>query len=92
MRGVQMNIIMYIIVGLVAGWVVTELAPPEKHHHFFANAIIGIIGSMLGGYMFEILGLTNFSLWQGIGTAMLGAAVFLVAVKTLSRPQNNSSM
>ncbi len=87
-----MNLIVYTIVGIVAGWVATEVSPPTLHHHFLPNAIIGIIGSLLGGYSFEILGWTLFSFWEAAGTAVVGATVFLFIVKYLSRPQNSSSI
>ena len=83
-----MILVMYIIVGLVAGWVVTEFSPSHRHHQFFSNFVIGAIGALLGGYIFEILGLTSFSLWEGIGSSMLGSFVFLIVVKRLAMVRN----
>ncbi len=87
-----MNIVMYFIVGLIAGWVTTEISPPSLHHNFLSNTVIGMIGSFLGGFSFEILGFTTFSFWEAIGSAIVGATFFLAIVKFLSRPQNKSSI
>ncbi len=87
-----MYFIIYVIVGLIAGWVATEVSSIYNPHQFYSNVIIGTIGSLLGGYIFEILSLANFTIWVAIGMSMVGATLFLILVKLFSRPQRKSSV
>ncbi len=87
-----MSLLMYLIVGLISGWVATEVCSTDHPHHFFSNTIIGTIGSLLGGYIFEIIGFNNFNIWEATGTAMLGSTVFLIAVKFLTSLPKKSSI
>ena len=86
-----MYFIMYILVGLVSGWVATEVSSVDHPHQYFTNAVIGTIGSLLGGYVFEIIGLANYNIWEATGTAMVGATLFLFIVKLFSGPPRRKS-
>ncbi len=82
-----MSFFVFLLVGIVGAWVTTELNS-EMRHHFFHNAILGVIGSLIGGYSFEILGVTIFNFWEQIGTAMVGTTLVLFAVKLICRPDS----
>lgn len=83
-----MNFFIYLFVGLVSGWATTEITDGPRHH-FLRNMIIGMIGALLGGYVFEILGLPYYNFWEAVGISMVGATVLLVMTKLVCRPQNN---
>lgn len=73
-----MGIIAWIVVGLVAGWLAEQLTGREDS--LLANLVIGIIGALVGGFLFgRLLGLQyNEGLNLGtIAIATAGAVVFL---------------
>ncbi len=73
-----MGIIAWIVVGLIAGWLAEQLTGREDS--LLANLVIGIIGALVGGFLFgRLLGLQYD---QGLNLATIavatgGAVVFL---------------
>jgi uncharacterized membrane protein YeaQ/YmgE (transglycosylase-associated protein family) len=77
------GIIAWIILGLVAGMVAKMLVPGRDGHGLVITTLIGIAGALLGGFLATRLfhvsgtqGFFNLSTWV---TAILGAAVLLLA-------------
>ncbi|MDN3356815.1 GlsB/YeaQ/YmgE family stress response membrane protein [Actinomadura sp. DC4] len=78
-----MGIIAWVILGLVAGIAAKTLVPGRDGHGLVITTLIGIAGALLGGLLATRLfhvngtqGLFNLSTWV---TAILGAAVLLLA-------------
>jgi len=73
-----MGIIAWIVVGLVAGWLAEQITGREDS--LLANLVIGIIGALVGGFIFGRL--LGFDYNQGLNLATIfvatgGAVVFL---------------
>ncbi|MBP7172745.1 MAG: GlsB/YeaQ/YmgE family stress response membrane protein [Cloacibacterium sp.] len=76
-----MNIIAWIIFGLIAGAIAKFLKPGVDSQGWIATIIIGIVGSMVGGYLGRLFfgqGVTNevFSLYS-MGMSVVGAIIVL---------------
>ncbi|MEV0407314.1 GlsB/YeaQ/YmgE family stress response membrane protein [Actinoallomurus sp. NPDC050550] len=78
-----MGIIAWIILGLVAGMVARMLVPGRDRNGLVITTLIGIAGALLGGFLatrlFHVAGTRGFfdlSTWI---TAIVGAAVLLLA-------------
>lgn len=73
-----MGIIAWIVVGLIAGWLAEQFT--GRNHGLLANLVVGIIGALVGGFLFgRLLGLQyneGFNL-ATIAVATGGAIVFL---------------
>ena len=78
-------ILVWIIVGAVAGWL-AGLLVRGFGFGLFGNIVIGILGAVLGGWLFGALG---FSFLPGIVnsiiTAFIGAVILLLVVRVLKR-------
>ena len=65
-----------IITGVIAGYAACKLTDREGKG-FIVNLLLGIFGGFLGGLVFDLLGIS----WGGtighIGTATIGAILFL---------------
>ncbi len=77
-----MDILTWIIVGLVAGVLASLLV---GGYGLIADIVIGIVGAFVGGWLFGQLGVTTpFGGLAGtIFTAFIGAVVLLVLLRVL---------
>ncbi len=66
-----MNIILMIIIGLIAGWSAGMIVQ-GKGFGLLGNIIVGVLGALIGGWMFTIFGIDVFA---GFGWAVLSAVV-----------------
>ena len=72
-----MGIIAWIFIGLIAGWLATQiLGGPGGLFH---NLAVGLVGAIVGGFLFEKLRLEVMpDFWGQLITATIGAIVFLL--------------
>jgi uncharacterized membrane protein YeaQ/YmgE (transglycosylase-associated protein family) len=75
------GIIGWLLVGLLAGWLAGTLS---RGHGFgcITNVILGLIGAVLGGWIFTKLGIFGGGFIFSLAAATLGAVV-LVAIARL---------
>jgi uncharacterized membrane protein YeaQ/YmgE (transglycosylase-associated protein family) len=78
---VPRTVIGWLIVGLIAGWLAGKVSR-GRGYGCLANIILGLIGAILGGWIFTKLGIFGGGLIYSIAAATLGA-VILVAIARL---------
>ncbi|MCA9953381.1 MAG: GlsB/YeaQ/YmgE family stress response membrane protein [Ardenticatenaceae bacterium] len=81
------NLILWIILGAAAGWIASMVMGRDAQMGALANIIVGIVGALVGGFLFNVLGLpgdTGFNFWTLI-VATVGAIVLLFLVGVLRR-------
>lgn len=75
-----MKILIWILVGLVAGFLAKAIMPGKQGGGWIATAILGIVGALVGGWLSSVLGLgggtTGFNI-SSILTAVVGALIVL---------------
>jgi uncharacterized membrane protein YeaQ/YmgE (transglycosylase-associated protein family) len=75
----EIGVISWIVVGLVAGILGKLIMPGRDPGGFLLTIVIGMIGALVGGLIVQLLGgtgLTGFSIWS-ILVATLGAIMLL---------------
>lgn len=83
-----MNIIIWLVVGGLIGWVASVAMGTNERQGIVLNVLVGVIGAFLGGWLLSGLFGTstinqgNFSL-AGLLVSFLGAIILLVLVKLL---------
>ncbi|BAZ31862.1 hypothetical protein NIES4074_43350 [Cylindrospermum sp. NIES-4074] len=80
-----MEFLWFILIGLVAGWLAGQLV---KGGGFgpVGDIIVGVIGSLLGGYLFRTLGVSaGGGLLGSLLVATVGAVVFLFVLRLIRR-------
>jgi len=75
------GIIGWIIVGLLAGWIAGHLTR-GRGFGCIVDIILGLIGSLIGGWIFTKLGIALWGFWGSLLGATVGAIV-LVAIARL---------
>ena len=72
-----MGVIAWIIIGLVAGWLATQILGGRGG--LLHNLAVGLVGAIVGGFLFEKLRLAVMpDFWGNLITATVGAIVFLL--------------
>lgn len=74
-----MSIIGWIILGIISGWIASKIVD-NKGKGFLLDMVLGIVGSLVGGWIFSIIGassVTGFNLWS-LFVSVVGAVVVLV--------------
>lgn len=80
-----MNLLWFLIVGIVAGWLAGVLV---KGGGFgvIGDLVVGVIGAVLGGWLFTTLGASaGGGLVGSIIVATIGAVVLLLLVRVVRR-------
>ncbi|MBZ0283869.1 MAG: GlsB/YeaQ/YmgE family stress response membrane protein [Anaerolineae bacterium] len=82
------NIIVWIIVGAIAGWLASIVMKTNHQQGLIQDIVVGIIGGFLGGIILNALnvggGVSGLNL-ASILTAFIGAVVLLALLRMLRR-------
>ena len=80
-----MDLLYFIVVGLVAGWLAGQFMRGGGYG-LVGNIIVGMLGAVVGGYLFRSLGASmGGGLLGSIVVAAIGAIVMLFVVRLFSR-------
>ncbi len=74
-----MGVIAWIVLGAIAGWI-GSLIVNKTGEGLFRDIVLGIIGGVVGGWIFRAAGSTGvngFNLWSLL-VAVIGAVIVLV--------------
>jgi uncharacterized membrane protein YeaQ/YmgE (transglycosylase-associated protein family) len=85
-----MNLILWLVVGGVVGWLASLIMGTDGQQGIILNIVVGIVGALIAGFLLTPLlgrGTINsgdFSL-MGLLMSLLGAIILLAIVKLLRR-------
>jgi uncharacterized membrane protein YeaQ/YmgE (transglycosylase-associated protein family) len=73
-----------IVIGILAGFLAAKIV---KGHGMgtLMDLLVGIVGSVLGGWIFTLLGLAAYGLIGQLVMATVGAVVLLVIVRAVKK-------
>jgi uncharacterized membrane protein YeaQ/YmgE (transglycosylase-associated protein family) len=71
----------WIIIGLLAGWIAGHLTR-GRGFGCVVDIVLGLIGAVVGGWIFTRLGIQAWGFWGSLAAATVGAVV-LVAIARL---------
>jgi uncharacterized membrane protein YeaQ/YmgE (transglycosylase-associated protein family) len=78
---VPQSVIAWVVIGLLAGWLAGKVSR-GRGFGCIANILLGLVGAVLGGWIFTQLGIVRFGFVYSLAAATLGA-VILVAIARL---------
>jgi uncharacterized membrane protein YeaQ/YmgE (transglycosylase-associated protein family) len=83
-----MSIIAWLVIGAIAGWVAGKLVPGDEGYGVIGTIIAGVIGAMVGGWLFALL-TSNEDWLTGIDiptllAAIVGAVIVVFAWQMIS--------
>lgn len=82
-----MSILMFILFGLIVGFIARAIMPGKQSMGFVATALVGIAGSFLGGLVGNLISGTPFLQLQSSGVigSILGALAVLAILGWVGR-------
>jgi uncharacterized membrane protein YeaQ/YmgE (transglycosylase-associated protein family) len=79
-----MNFLVWIITGIIAGWL-TGMVVKGKGYGLSGDLVIGLLGGVLGGWLFGLVGYSATN-WLGqVLVAFVGGVVLVAIVRVLRR-------
>jgi len=85
-----MNIIIWLVVGGILGWLASLVMKTDGQQGIFLNVVVGIVGALIAGFLIAPLfgtgtiNTSDFSI-AGLLVSFLGAAVLLAIVNLFRR-------
>ena len=79
-----MNLIWFLLIGLVAGWLAGAVTRGSGFG-IFGDILVGVIGAILGGLLFTALGITTYGLLGALIMATVGAISLIVLLRLVCR-------
>jgi uncharacterized membrane protein YeaQ/YmgE (transglycosylase-associated protein family) len=75
----SMDILLWIVMGLVAGWLASVIMGTNSSQGMLTDIILGVIGALVGGFIMSVFGqpgVTGLNLYS-ILVSVLGAVVLI---------------
>ncbi len=79
-----MGIITWIIIGLIAGALAKLIMPGDDPGGIIVTIIIGMVGSLLGGFLASLVGLGGGGFIWSIIVAIIGAIILLAIYRAVA--------
>ncbi len=73
-----------LLIGIVAGWLAGQMMK-GRGFGLWGNLIVGVIGSLLGSFLFGLIGLAAYGLVARLVVAVVGAVVLLYLISFIRR-------
>jgi len=70
----------WVIIGLLAGWIAGHLTR-GRGFGCVVDIILGLIGAVVGGWIFTRLGIVTWGFWGSLAAATVGAVVLVVIAR-----------
>lgn len=79
-----MDIVLMIVWGLIAGAIAKFLMPGRDPGGIVVTILLGIAGSLIGGFLFNAMGIGDGERYAGLIGSVLGAVILLFAYRLFS--------
>jgi uncharacterized membrane protein YeaQ/YmgE (transglycosylase-associated protein family) len=80
---VPQSVIAWIVIGLIAGWLAGKISQ-GRGFGCLANLVLGLVGALLGGWIFMKLGVLGGGMIYSIVAATVGAVILVAIAKLFS--------
>lgn len=78
----QRGIIAWLLIGLIAGWLAGKISRGAGYG-CLTDIVLGLVGSLLGGWIFTRLGILGGGFLTSLAAATLGAVILVSIVHLL---------
>jgi uncharacterized membrane protein YeaQ/YmgE (transglycosylase-associated protein family) len=84
------GIIMWVIIGALAGWLGSKIMGTDARQGGLANVIVGVLGALIGGFVTRAMfgdSPSNNGFFASLLVALLGSVVVLGIYKAIAGPR-----
>lgn len=85
-----MFFIWYIIIGILSGFIAGKIMKGGGFG-LLANLLVGIVGGVLGGWVFSLVGITTTGLIGSLFTSVVGAILLLWVASLFHSPKKTAA-
>ncbi|HMX03892.1 MAG TPA: GlsB/YeaQ/YmgE family stress response membrane protein [Chitinophagales bacterium] len=78
------NFLYFILLGAIAGYVSGKLIKGESFG-LLGNIVVGVVGAVLGGWIFDQVGIQEANILYSLAAAVVGSVAFLLIIGLLKR-------
>ena len=79
-----MGILIFIAIGLLAGWI-GSMIMRGRGLGLLGNLIVGVLGALLGGFLFGLFGFATSNIWWTLLAAVIGSVILLFLIGLVRR-------
>jgi uncharacterized membrane protein YeaQ/YmgE (transglycosylase-associated protein family) len=79
----QRSLLGWILIGLIAGWLAGKISRGEGYG-CLTDIVLGLVGSLLGGWIFTRLGIFGGGFIYSLAAATLGAVILVSIVHLIA--------
>lgn len=80
----HMHLLWSLLLGGVAGWLASQIMK-SAGNGVFVNILLGLIGGLVGGWVFGMLGLAAYGLVGRLVVATVGAIILIVLARAIRK-------
>jgi len=80
---IPQSVIAWVIVGLLAGWIAGKVSR-GRGFGCIANILLGLVGAVLGGWIFTKLGIERNGFIYSLAAATVGAVILVAFARLFS--------
>ncbi|MFO1006491.1 MAG: GlsB/YeaQ/YmgE family stress response membrane protein [Planctomycetaceae bacterium] len=77
-----MRFLWFILIGITAGWLAGQIMKSGSSS-LLTDLIVGVIGAVVGGLLFGLLGISTTGLLGSLITATVGAIVLIAGLRAI---------
>lgn len=78
------SIFWFLVIGVLAGWL-TGVLVKGRGFGLLGDLIVGVLGAVLGGFLFSALGLAAYGFVGNLIMSVAGAVVLLFLIRLIRR-------
>lgn len=79
-----MHLVWTILIGAAAGWLATRIMKSSEDR-LGVNIVLGVLGGVVGGFAFGLLGISAYTLVGRLVTATAGAILLIVLARAIRK-------
>ena len=79
-----MNILMFLLIGVAAGFLAGKIMKGGGFG-FIGNMVVGVVGAVIGGFIFGLFGIDGSGLIGQVLTATVGAVILLFIIGLIKK-------
>ncbi len=77
------SILGWIVIGIIAGWLTGKIMRGAGYG-IIVDLILGLVGAVIGGWIFGLLGITALGFLGSLAAATVGAVVLVAIARAFS--------